>query len=51
MNKAYVFQHDTTGVQIFVYHAKSEDDARSKFNPTVIDPKRWVYIGLKSASY
>jgi len=49
MNKAFVFQHNTTGVQIFVYHAKHKNDAISRFSSLVIDPEKWVYIGLKVA--
>ncbi len=49
MNKAYVFQHNTTGVQIFVYHAINNSDALRKFYNLVIDPSMWTSLGMKSA--
>ena len=50
MNKAHVFQHNTTGVQIFVYHCKTEFEARLKFsNITTDTTDMWVYLGEKIA--
>ena len=49
LNNAYVFQHNTTGVQIFVYHCKSKEQARARFSFTVIDPPAWIYLGEKFA--
>lgn len=50
MNKAHVFQHNTTGVQIFVYHCKDEEQARLKFEGLVYGlRKEWTFIGLKTA--
>ncbi len=47
MNKAHVFQHKYTGVQIFVYHGKDELNAKSKFYQLIKNPDNWVYIGQK----
>lgn len=49
LNKAYVFQHNTTGVQIFVYHCNSKEQAYSQFSYIVIDPHAWIYLGKKVA--
>ena len=49
LNNAYVFQHNTTGVQIFVYHCKSKEQAKAQFYFTVIDPPAWIYLGKKFA--
>lgn len=37
MNKAYVFQHKFTGVQLFVYHTKSIEEAETKFKSAVVN--------------
>lgn len=50
MNEAYVFQHGTTGVQIFIYHCISVDTARAEFINVVIDYREWIFIGKKIAS-
>ena len=49
MNKAYVFQHKFTGVQIFVYHQHSEILAKYEFKSLVTNPDSWQYIGEKTA--
>jgi len=49
MNEAHVFQHSTTGVQIFVYHCIAENDARAQFMNIVIDYRNWIYLGKKTA--
>lgn len=51
MNKAHVFQHKYTGVQIFVYHSIDEFDAESKLVGLVINTDNWQYIGEKIAEY
>jgi hypothetical protein len=48
-NKAHVFQHNTTGVQIFVYHCIDEDSARWKFTELVYNVDNWVCLGQKTA--
>lgn len=48
-NKAHVFQHPYTGVQIFVYHKNSKDLAYSEFSSLVFDADIWVYLGEKVA--
>lgn len=48
-NQAHVFQHDITGVQIFVYHANDYVSAKKKFYNLVIDGHLWIYLGMKSA--
>ena len=50
MKKADVFQHKFTGVQIFVYHAKDEHDARIQFWNLVNDVESWIYLGQKKAT-
>lgn len=47
MNEAHTFQEKYTGVQIMVYHCKSEDEARTKFESTVMLPNNWIYLGIK----
>ena len=49
MNEAHVFQHKYTGIQIFVYHCKSQYGARLKFLNIVTDETDWVYLGIKTA--
>jgi len=49
MNKAHVFQHNTTGVQIFVYHCSDEYSAKLKFFKIVINHEDWLYLGEKIA--
>ena len=48
MNEAHVFQHKYTGIQIFVYHCKSQYGARLKFLNIVTDETDWVYLGIKT---
>lgn len=48
MSKAHVFQHNTTGVQMFVFHAKDEIQARLKFCNIVIGHIDWIYLGEKT---
>lgn len=50
MNKAHVFQHNTTGVQIFVWHCSTEEQAKSKFTSVVINSKDWEFLGYKTVS-
>lgn len=47
-NIAYVFQHRYTGVQIFVYHCISKDDARYQFKSIVINTEDWIYLGRRT---
>jgi hypothetical protein len=47
MNQAFVFQHTFTGVQIFVYHAKDEQQAKRELNLVVKDGNNWVYLCKK----
>jgi hypothetical protein len=47
MTQAHCFQEKYTGVQIFVYHAKDEHDAKFKFYKTVINHENWIYMGTK----
>jgi hypothetical protein len=49
MHKAHVFQHNTTGVQIFVYHCTTELTARAQFASIVHNHQDWVYLGQKIA--
>jgi len=49
MNKAHVFQHNTTGVQIFIYHCTNKIAAREEFMNVVIDYREWMYLGKKIA--
>ena len=49
LNKAHVFQHNITGVQIFVYHCVRIEQAYVQFSFTVIDPLDWIYLGEKFA--
>ncbi len=49
MNKAHVFQHKYTGLQIFVYGKHSEESARSELYIGVVEPKSWIYLGEKTA--
>jgi hypothetical protein len=48
MTKAHTFQHNTTGVQIFIFHVNSEQQARSKMASTVIHTPDWIYLGEKT---
>lgn len=50
MNKAHVFQHKYTGVQIFIYHRTCEMTARFEFESIVIDDRDWTYIGIKTTT-
>jgi hypothetical protein len=43
-NVAYVFQHQFTGVQIFVYHANDIEDAKFQFNSLVLNSSDWIYL-------
>ena len=47
MNEAHVFQHQFTGLQIFVYHKKSRDHAYGELYNIVVNPKDWIYLGKK----
>lgn len=49
INKAHVFQHKYTGVQIFVYHAKDIDQAKREISLVVKEPENWVYLCQKVA--
>ena len=42
--KKYRFQEKYTGVQITVYHCRSVEMARSKFNNIVINPDNWIFL-------
>ena len=48
-NKAHVFQHNTSEVQIFVYYAVDEFDAKSQFKYIVMNQYDWTYLGEKTA--
>lgn len=48
-NQAHVFQHKTSGVQIFVYHQVSIGDARQKFRKIVNNVEDWVFLCKKVA--
>jgi hypothetical protein len=50
MNEAHVFQHQFTGVQIFVYRQHSELQARGELYNIVINPSDWIYLGKKVAT-
>lgn len=49
MNKAHVFQHKYTGIQIFVYYQDSKTDAKLEFFRLVVNHEDWVYLGMKIA--
>lgn len=49
MNETYVFQEKYSGLQIFVYHAVNEFNAKSKLTGLVINPDNWIYICKKTA--
>jgi len=46
--KAHTFQHSLTGVQIFIFHKNSRNEAESKFKPLVLNYDDWVYVGVKT---
>lgn len=48
--KAHVFQHNYTGVQIFVFHFVNEIQAKQKFTDIVNDADDWIYLGKKSVN-
>jgi len=48
-NKAHVFQHRTSGLQMFVYHQPSEDLAKSELYGIVANSSDWIYLGQKTA--
>ena len=49
MNKAHVFQHNYTGVQMFIYHCVDEVSAKYKLWSVVVDKDKWTYLGQKIA--
>ena len=49
MNKAHVFQHNTTGLQIFVYHQPSVSLAQCELYGMVANSSDWIYLGQKTA--
>jgi len=49
MNKAHVFQHQFTGLQIFVYHQPNEVQAKTMLTMIVRCPVDWIYLGQKTA--
>lgn len=50
MNEAHVFQHQYTGVQIFVYHVKNKESAILDLSHVVCEPTDWTYLGRKVAT-
>lgn len=48
-NKAHVFQHKYTGLQMFVYHKRSMYDARCELSSFGLFVDDWVYLGQKTA--
>ena len=48
--EAHVFQHNYTGVQIFVFHFVNEIQAKQKFTDIVNDADDWIYLGKKSVN-
>ncbi len=49
MNEAHVFQHKTTGVQIFVYRKNSIEEANKELVGLVFYPENWIYLCKKVA--
>jgi len=49
MNKAHVFQHKYTGVQIFVYQQPTKYFAKLEIVGLVLSPNDWIYLGQKTA--
>ena len=47
MNKAHVFQHQFTGVQIFVYHKPDQYHAKLELFSIVDNHRDWIYLGKK----
>lgn len=51
MIEAHTFQEQYTGIQIFVFHAKSKEDAQRKFAHLVLDSSNWLYCGIKQVTF
>jgi len=49
MNKAHVFQHKYTGLQLFVYHQPDEVTATNEVYKSMSNTNHWIYIGQKVA--
>ena len=49
MKTAHVFQHVYTGLQIFVYGANDENQAKREIKLVVKDSDNWVYLCKKVA--
>ena len=47
MTQAHVFQHQYSGVQIFVYHCDDKFNAKLKIFEIVENHQDWIYIGIK----
>lgn len=50
MNEAHVFQHQFTGLQIFVYHVEDKWNAKLKLFGIVENHLDWIYLGKKVAT-
>ena len=50
MREAYVFQEKYRGLQMFVYDAIDEIDAKSKLAGLVVSPYNWIYRCKKIAT-
>lgn len=48
-NKAHVFQHCFSGLQMFVYHQPNKEAAKSELSYLVVRPSEWQYLGEKTA--
>lgn len=47
MSLAHTFQHQYTGVQMFVFHVEDEHEAKAKFYNLVTEINDWIYLGEK----
>lgn len=48
-NKAHVFQHCYSGLQIFVYHQPNKEAAKQELYFNGLSVVDWVYLGQKTA--
>ena len=48
MATAHVFQHNYTGIQIFVYHVEDRFRASVKISASGIDVSEYTYLGTKT---
>lgn len=49
-NEAHVFQHKFTGLQMFVYHKSSVEQAKSELSFIGLNTDDWEFLGMKIAT-